>query len=118
MFIDNFASVDDFLSCQHHAAGDGNARQQVGQLGFATLFVVDKVGLDVFVEVAFLKKLALRSQLWVLEKRFVGRKGRKNVADGQTLRLFSRHQAQHVRRVFHQNVVFGCIHDSSLIKSV
>ena len=70
--VNYFAAVDDFLPAQDHAACKGYSAQDVAQLGLAALFVVDKVGLYVFVEVAPLQHLPLGGELRVGEESFVG----------------------------------------------
>ena len=50
--VDDFSTVDDFLSAHHHATCQRNAAQQIVFLGIALLFIVHDIGLYIVVEVA------------------------------------------------------------------
>ena len=51
----NLAAVHYLLSLLHQSAGQGNARQQVVLAGLAALLVVDQIGGDIRVQIAFLQ---------------------------------------------------------------
>ena len=116
VFIDDVASVNDFLPREHHAAGNGNARELLVELRFAAFLVIDEVRFDVFVEVAFLQGLSLGREVFVLEQLLVGRKRGVETAHVLAPRLFSADQTHHVCRVFRQCIELGHVHDARLIE--
>ena len=72
LLVHDFSAVYDFLSGQHHAACPGNRAEQVVSFCFRPFFVVDQVRADVFIQVAALQHLSLRSKFLIEEQLFVG----------------------------------------------
>ena len=71
MFIHNLSTVDNLLPGEHHAAGDGYTADDISPLGLTALLVVGKVRREVFIQVALLQDLSLRSEFLVHEQLFV-----------------------------------------------
>ena len=118
MFVHNLATVDDFLSCQHHARSQGDGTEQVALLRLAAFFVVNQVGMDILVQVAPLQQLTLGSQPFVHEQLLVGGNRRVDAVDLDVRGILPRHHTHHVGGVLENLGIFGRSHDARLIETV
>ena len=118
VLVDYLAAVDDFLSGQHHAAGNGHRAQHVVTLGLRAFLVVNQVRLDIVNQVTPLQGLPVGSQLHVGKQLFVGGNDRVDATDLCGLCRLSAHHAHHVHRVFGNLRVFRRTDDACLIQAV
>ena len=81
-------------------------------------FVIQKVGLDVFVEVEFLQYRLQGRQPVVVEKHVVGGQCGIGKLDLEALRLLSIDHSNRVGRVFRECSIFRSAHDSGLIEAM
>ena len=116
MVVDDLAAVDNLLPREHHARSDGDGAEQVGLLRLAALFVVDKIGHDILVEVALLQLLPLGCKTFVHEELLVGSNGRVDAVDLDIRGALAAHDAHHVGRVFEDFRIFCRRHDTRLIE--
>ena len=111
----DFPSVNDLFALLNQSAGQWYAGYQFVLAGLAAILVVDEVGHDIFVEIAFLQQLAQGCYLLVHEKLFVCLLGRINLLDGYAVGLFLTYHAYHCGRVFAQFLIFLRLHDTLLV---
>ena len=118
MLVNDFPTVNDFLSCQHHSAGNGNRAEHVVSLGLGTFLVVNQVRLYIVHQVTPLQGLPVRSQFLVGKQLFVGREGGIQTGNLSTQCSLSIYHAHHVHCVLGKLRIFGGTYDSCLIEPV
>ena len=106
------------MSAHHHSAGRRYGRQQVVAFGQRAFLIIYKVRLDVVVQIAALQQRALLCHHIVEEYLLVSRQRRVYVVERHGLCVVAYNHAHQRSGVAVYLIVFGCVHDTSLIQSV
>ena len=118
MLIHNLTTVDNLLSRKHHTAGNGHTADDISPFCLATFLVVGKVRGEIFVQVALLQDLALRTEFLIHEQLLVGSHRGIDTVDGDTGGRFPVDHPNETGGVFEVLRVVGLVHDTCLIQTV
>ena len=116
--VDDVATVDDFLTPLHHAAGQRDVAEHVVLTGLAALLVINEVGQDVVVEAALGQLLLELRQHGVGKQLLVCADGGVEFLDGFAAGALTVDDADGLRGVGMQAVVLRRVHDALAIELV
>ena len=118
MFIHNLPTIDNLLSGEHHTAGEGYAADDIGSFCLTAFLVVGEVRGEVFVQVALLQDLTLRTEFLIHEQLFVGGHRGIDTVDGHTGGCSAVDHTDETGGVLEVLRVVGLIHDTCLIQTM